>query len=557
MAHVIRVPEPEREPDAQRRRARRALHLVADAVRRLSRWVVWTAVAIAALLLLVWILSYALEQPLTAYMQRAMNQRLKGYTASVRHAHFNPFSLSMDLWDVGLVQNAHPDPPIARFPHIWADLEWASLIHGRIVAKFEFVDPFLYLDRNHLEAEARDQTPVQQRGWQDALEAIYPFKMDLFRARNGTVTYVEQGDARPLRLHGLSIAAHNIRNIHSPDRDYPSTIHAETTVFERGRVVIDGRADFLAEPHVTFKGDAHLEQITLQYLAPVLARYHIIVRDGILAADGSVEYGRDFQTAVLRTLEISGLDADYDYRPEPVKPERQVAQQAAQKASEVSNAPRTVLRADTVHATGTIGFVNHAVTPPYRVYVSDIDLAVKNFSNHFEHGPAIARATARFMGSGRTQIAATFRPETNGPDFDLDVRIEDTDMTRMNDLLRAYGNFDVVHGLFSLYSELHVKNQQVDGYIKPLFRQLKVYDKRKDADRSAFQKLYEKVVGGLSALLQNRTPRREVATKTTVRGELGGGSPRISTGQALVNLLRNAFFHAILPGFDEEVRRAR
>jgi len=163
--------------------------------------------------------------------------------------------------------------------------------------------------------------------------------------------------------------------------------------------------------------------------------------------------------------------------------------------------------------------------------------------------------TGKFMDSGRTQVAATFRPENKGPDFDLDVRIDDTDMTTMNDMLRAYGKFDVVRGLFSLYTELKVKNQMVDGYIKPLFRDLKAFDKRQDVEKSLFRKLYEKLVGGVSKLLENRTPRREVATKTTLHGELGGVGPtKVSTGQALANLIRNAFFRAILPGFDAELR---
>jgi hypothetical protein len=555
MARVMRVPEPEpeRRPEHDPEQRRRRL---AGALRRGSRWASWTAASVAALLVFVWILSYALERPLTGYMQRAVNERLKGYTASVGRAHFNPFNLSMNLWDVSLVKNAHPEPAIARLPHVWADLEWAALLHGRIVATFEFVEPVLYLDRNHIEAEARDPTPVKERGWPEALEAIYPFKMDVFRVRNGTITYVEKGGTRPLPFKAVNIEAHNIRNIRSRDREFPSRIYADAIVFERGRAVIDGRADFLGEPHVTFKGDVRLDQIPFDHLAPVLARYHVAVRKGTLAAEGSVEYGRNSQTAVLRTLEISGIDADYVYQPAAARPEQRVAQQAAEKASEVGNAPQTDLRAETIRVAGTLGFINRAVTPPYRVFFSDIELTVRNFSNRFEHGPAVARATAKFMGSGATEIAARFRSETNGPDFDLAVKLEDTDMTTMNDLLRAYGKFDVVGGLFSLYSELHVKNRRVDGYIKPLFRELKVYDKRTDADRSAFQKLSERLIGGLSKLLENRTPRREVATKTTIHGELDGGPTKISTGQALVNLVRNAFFSAILPGFDAEVRGA-
>lgn len=554
MAKVWPKPEPEESAPAPSPRRVRPLDRLRRAGSRLSRWTLWTAVLVAVLVVLAWIGSYAGDGPLTRYMERSVNQRLKGYTASLRRAHFNPFTFSVTLYDVGLVQDAHPDPAIARFPEVWADLEWVSLLHARLVAKFDFRAPVLYLDRNHLEQEAKDPTPVQEHGWQEALEAIYPFKMNRFRVRGATVSYVERGGTRPLQLKGLDIEAHNIRNVRSRDREYPSRVHAETTVFDRGRAVVDGRADFLAVPHLTFKGDAKLDQIALDYFAPVLARYHVIVRKGTLAAAGHAEYGRDFQTVRLETLEVTGLDADYEYRATAAKPERAVAEKTRETASKVSNAPETLLRADAMHVTGTLGLVNRSATPTYRVFLSNIDLTVKNFSNHFSEGPATMRMTGKFMGSGATHVAATFRPEAKGPDFDIDVRIDDTDLTAMNDLLRAYGKFDVVQGLFTFYSQLKVKDQRVDGYVKPLFRDVKAYDKRQDAEKSVFRKLYEKLVGGVSKLLENRTPRKEVATRTRVEGELGSGT-KIHTGEALVNLVRNAFFRTILPGFDAELAR--
>jgi hypothetical protein len=547
--------EPNRVPAARRARDAGLLRFLMRTLRRLSRWTLWTLAAIAVLLALIWIGSYAIDGPLTRYMQRSVNERLKGYTASVRRTHFNPFNLSVNLYEVGLVQDAHPDPAIARFPNVWADLEWSSLLHGRVVAKFEFIDPVLYVDRNHLQQEAKDPTPVKERGWQEALRAVYPVEMNLFRVRNGTVTYLERGGTTPLELKGLTIEARNIRNVRSRDREYPSSLRAETRVFDDGHVVVDGRADFMAEPHITFKGDAKLDRIVLDYFAPILEHYHIRIRKGTLSADGSVEYGRDFQTVTLKTVELAGLDADYDYRAAAPKPEKAVAEKTKEKAANVSNASDTMLRAETIHVTGAVGMINHSVSPAYRVFVSNIDLSVKNFSNQFSEGPATARLTGRFMGSGRTQVAATFRPEDKGPDFDLDVRIDDTDMTTMNDMLRAYGKFDVVGGLFSLYTELKVKNQSVNGYIKPLFRDLKAYDRRQDTEKSVFRKLYEKLVGGVSRILENWTPRREVATKTTVHGNLeGAGGTKVNTGEALVNLVRNAFFRAILPGFDAELR---
>ena len=124
-------------------------------------------------------------------------------------------------------------------------------------------------------------------------------------------------------------------------------------------------------------------------------------------------------------------------------------------------------------------------------------------------------------------------------------------MRAMNDLLRAYGNFDVTAGLFSLYSELKVKNGQVEGYIKPLFKDMKVYDARQDKEKTLFHKLYEGLVGGVAKLLEN-TPREEVATRTDISGALE--NPRTSTWQTVVNLVTNAFFKAFLPGFEKEIR---
>jgi hypothetical protein len=203
MAHAWRAPESEHVPGPTPSR-HGFLHFVTTALGHLSRWTLRTIAAIAVLLLLTWVASYVIDGPLTRYMERTVNQRLKGYTASLQRVHFNPFNLSVTLYEVGLVQDAHPDPAIARFPYVWADLEWSSLLHGRVVAKFEFMDPVLYLDRNHLEQEAKDATPVKERGWQEALEAIYPLKMNLFRVGNGTVTYVERGGTRPLELKGLA-----------------------------------------------------------------------------------------------------------------------------------------------------------------------------------------------------------------------------------------------------------------------------------------------------------------------------------------------------------------
>jgi hypothetical protein len=120
------------------------------------------------------------------------------------------------------------------------------------------------------------------------------------------------------------------------------------------------------------------------------------------------------------------------------------------------------------------------------------------------------------------------------------------------DLLRTFGNFDVVAGEFALYSELHIANGQIDGYIKPLFANMKVYDRRQDRDKPFFHQIYEGLVGGVAGLLENRSGK--VATVAEIKGP--SEAPEVSTLDVIIRLLTNAFIKAILPGFERSVSEA-
>jgi len=85
MAPVWGVPEREHVPQP-RRPERGRLDTLRMASRRLSHWVVWTAAAIPGLLILVWILSYAIDGPLTRYMQGSVNQLSRSKRWSARRS---------------------------------------------------------------------------------------------------------------------------------------------------------------------------------------------------------------------------------------------------------------------------------------------------------------------------------------------------------------------------------------------------------------------------------------------------------------------------------------
>ena len=196
--------------------------------------------------------------------------------------------------------------------------------------------------------------------------------------------------------------------------------------------------------------------------------------------------------------------------------------------------------------------LNKAATRPYRVFFTDVNLDVENVSNQRAEGIGKIHLTGKFMGSGRTETTMSYKPDEKGPGFHLAMKIEDTDMTAMNPLLREYGKFDVTQGKFSLYTELTGKSGRVDGYVKPLFKDVKAADPAKDVDKTLMQKVWAHVVDLAAKLLKN-VPRREVATKIDVGGEID--QPQTSVLQAIGNLLRNAFIKAILPGLERETRR--
>ena len=518
-----------------------------------SRAVRWGVGIPAALVIVLFSASFFLDGPLRSTMEKKLNSDLKGYSVQLPGLHVQLLGLSITLKNLTVVQLAHPDPPVASFPIIKASIHWREVLSGKLVAEFMLAQPKININLKQLHSEAASTVSLKERGrgWQKAVEDIYPLKINKLKINDASITYIDQDPKRPLVLSHLNLEAINIRNINLPDKDYPSTFHLDTAIFGSGRGSIDGAGNFLAEPYPGIKGRIKLEKVPIDYFNSVIARSNISIHGGVLRASGNAEFSPKIKNAQLENLEIQGMNIDYIHSQRTAIVEKKRVIEAGKTANELSNKPGILIRADNVKLSGcTLGMVNHAASKPYRVFLSDADIQMNNFSNQFSQGPAHLRLKAKFMGSGITTASANFRPEKAGPDLDLYVKIDESQLTAMNDVLRAYGDFDVSAGVFSLVSEIHVKNDAITGYIKPFFKNMKVYDKRKDKDRGIFHQMYELMIGGVAKILKNR-PNQEVATKITIAGPVE--KPKTSTWQIVVELIKNAFFKAILPSFEHEV----
>ena len=150
------------------------------------RLIIWGGGILA--LIGIFVFAYLLDEPLRRRVERNMNARLKGYTVRLRKLDFHPIGLSIDLENLWIYQTAHPDPPIASIPNLHASVHWKALLSGRVVGDFQIDNPKVHFDLRQFLQEAKDATPVKDKGWQDALEAAYPLKINRFAVRNGDLT---------------------------------------------------------------------------------------------------------------------------------------------------------------------------------------------------------------------------------------------------------------------------------------------------------------------------------------------------------------------------------
>ena len=198
---------------------------------------------------------------------------------------------------------------------------------------------------------------------------------------------------------------------------------------------------------------------------------------------------------------------------------------------------------------GAIHFRAFQTQKPVDVYLSDVQATIDNLTNiRDETKPFVStvQATAIAMDQAKFEFKMTLDPFSYRPTFHMAMRLIGLDVTRMNDLARAYGKFDFERGWFDLVVEADAQEGQMKGYVKPLFRDLKIFSLREDIkDENILQVFWQALVGGVTALFKNQA-RDQFGTLIPFNGDL---SQKTSADilATIGNILRNAFVRAYLP----------
>ncbi len=196
---------------------------------------------------------------------------------------------------------------------------------------------------------------------------------------------------------------------------------------------------------------------------------------------------------------------------------------------------------------GAVHFRAFQTDPPFDVYLDHLEATISNLSNiNNDTTPLMATVSAKALAMGHAHMdyQMKFDPTSYRPSFDIAVKLIGLDVTKTNNLSRAYGKFDFEKGWFDLVVELHSTSGTLDGYIKPLFRNLQIFGTQDLKEDNVLGAFWEALLGLTTRVLSN-PPRDQFGTYIPVHGDLD--SPRPDILSTIGNVLRNAFIRAYLP----------
>jgi len=209
--------------------------------------------------------------------------------------------------------------------------------------------------------------------------------------------------------------------------------------------------------------------------------------------------------------------------------------------------PFTINRAEVQD--GAIHFRSYQSQKPVDIYLSQVNGTIDDLGNiNDQTQPLVTtvQATALAMGQARLDFKMALDPFSYRPTFHLAVRLLGLDVTGLNDLALTYGKFDFKQGWFDLVLEADSQEGQINGYVKPLFRNLKVFRLAQDVrEDNPFQFFWQALVGGATTIFKNYQ-RDQFGTLIPFSGD-ASGTTTTDIPATIGNLLRNAFVRAYLP----------
>jgi len=268
----------------------------------------------------------------------------------------------------------------------------------------------------------------------------------------------------------------------------------------------------------------------------------------IKTIDLSVEWKALFDGAVVG--EVLLLNPELNFAAAPASGEVQTGEENDWTKTVTDLIPLQINRFEINN--GKISYIDNYVEPKVDIYFNEFNAVATNLNNSTdsqEDLPSNLKVNSLSIGNGRLVATADLNILKEVPDFDLNVSFEDVNIPALNDFFKAYAGVDAESGSFNFYTEVALIDKELNGYFKPLTKDLKVL-KWSQEEEKFFGKVWEGIVGLAGNIIENHG-KDQVGTKVPISGNIENFE--VGVWKSIIELLKNAYFAPLKGEIDKSI----
>ncbi len=176
---------------------------------------------------------------------------------------------------------------------------------------------------------------------------------------------------------------------------------------------------------------------------------------------------------------------------------------------------------------------------------------IRNVNDEKKALPSPVTASGNVLGyGGNMNFTADMNLLKVTPDFDYNLAFTDVQLTKLNELAKAYANIDFERGTVSVYSEMAMYDSKFNGYIKPLTKDMQIFKLNEHEGRSVGKFFTELLAQAGTAILKNQK-KDQVATRIPLSGTVE--NVETALWPTIFGLLRNAYIEAFKGEVDNNI----
>ncbi|MGE0754075.1 MAG: DUF748 domain-containing protein [Alphaproteobacteria bacterium] len=201
---------------------------------------------------------------------------------------------------------------------------------------------------------------------------------------------------------------------------------------------------------------------------------------------------------------------------------------------------------------GNVAYRDYSASPDVNMFIHNVQGELRNLQNVEDKKNALPSSISirgTSIGGGALSLQGNMNVLKPVMDMDMNIKLDNMDLTAVNDYTNHAAGIDFVKGKLSVYSEVIVKDKQLSGYVKPLASDIEVVSLKQDDN--PVEIVWESMASVFMQLFKNH-PNDRFATKAP----LSGSFENIETNSwaAIAGIFRNTFVKAFTEGLDQDVQ---